>query len=295
MSPDSPSVPALGVGLFLMRGSEALFVLRSGAHGSGCWGLPGGRVEPGEMPEEAAARECWEEVGVRLEPRAIVVGPETDDRFPDGQHYRTRFCRADLPQGSVPWNREPDKQRALRWYDVRAMPAPLFLPILNLLREPSGPLFCHAGETTDPRLLRGCRMTDRSTPVDPKAALVREALEAGLVVAIGHRRFALTEPGSDAGPDPANPLAAVCVETMRRSGPPPGWKGAAGALVSFARPVWISLDAETDPEMARAVTDLWSRISDAEEGALRHSLEMGRNLGQGCDYPSADEGERPGP
>lgn len=38
----------------------------------GQWALPGGRIDPGESPEEAALRELWEEVGLRLQPDAVI-------------------------------------------------------------------------------------------------------------------------------------------------------------------------------------------------------------------------------
>ena len=34
---------------------------------AGFWELPGGQVEPGESPAEAAARELFEEVGVQVD------------------------------------------------------------------------------------------------------------------------------------------------------------------------------------------------------------------------------------
>jgi 8-oxo-dGTP pyrophosphatase MutT (NUDIX family) len=40
---------------------------------SGQWALPGGRIDEGESPEEAALRELHEEVGLRLEP-SVVLG-----------------------------------------------------------------------------------------------------------------------------------------------------------------------------------------------------------------------------
>ena len=52
--------------LLLTRRAEGL-----GNH-SGQWALPGGRIEPGETPQEAALREMAEEIGLLLAPESVL-------------------------------------------------------------------------------------------------------------------------------------------------------------------------------------------------------------------------------
>jgi len=56
---------------------EACFVITRRASGlrrhSGQWALPGGRLDPGETPVQAAVRELREEVGLEL-PEAAILG-----------------------------------------------------------------------------------------------------------------------------------------------------------------------------------------------------------------------------
>jgi 8-oxo-dGTP diphosphatase len=51
---------------FLLRDSEVLLIRKKKGFGAGKINGVGGRVEPGERPEEAAVREVFEEVGVRV-------------------------------------------------------------------------------------------------------------------------------------------------------------------------------------------------------------------------------------
>ena len=62
----TPATWSARAALLLTRRAEGL-----GSHG-GQWALPGGRIDPGETPEQAALRELAEEVGLQLEPDAVL-------------------------------------------------------------------------------------------------------------------------------------------------------------------------------------------------------------------------------
>ncbi|HLI14837.1 MAG TPA: NUDIX domain-containing protein [Acidimicrobiales bacterium] len=51
-------------GAVLVEGEALLLVRRRNPPGRGRWSLPGGRVEAGETPAQAAARELYEETGI---------------------------------------------------------------------------------------------------------------------------------------------------------------------------------------------------------------------------------------
>lgn len=67
---------AVAVVLLPDAGGRACFVLTRRAGGlrnhAGQWALPGGRIDAGETPEDAARRECAEEVGLVLAPSALL-------------------------------------------------------------------------------------------------------------------------------------------------------------------------------------------------------------------------------
>jgi 8-oxo-dGTP pyrophosphatase MutT (NUDIX family) len=50
--------------LFLRREQEVLLAMKKRGFGKGRWNGVGGKVELGETPEEAAKRECLEEINV---------------------------------------------------------------------------------------------------------------------------------------------------------------------------------------------------------------------------------------
>jgi 8-oxo-dGTP pyrophosphatase MutT (NUDIX family) len=75
--------PAAGVALF----DEGGRLLLAKHVDDGHWGTPGGGMEPGESPREAALREFEEEVGLRVEECELIDaygGPEFVIRYPSG-------------------------------------------------------------------------------------------------------------------------------------------------------------------------------------------------------------------
>lgn len=99
---------------------------------AGAWEFPGGKVEPGEDPDEAVVREVAEELGCRIEVTGQLAGKSTIR-----QGYTLRVALAALAEREpVPREREHD---ALRWLGPEELDEVRWLgpdvPFLAKLRE----------------------------------------------------------------------------------------------------------------------------------------------------------------
>ena len=64
--------PKLAATCVVERSEGVLFVQRAMPTGYGLWSLPGGYVDRGELVEDAAAREVFEETGLRVATRELI-------------------------------------------------------------------------------------------------------------------------------------------------------------------------------------------------------------------------------
>jgi 8-oxo-dGTP diphosphatase len=155
------------------RGRILLARRTEGRDLSGLWEFPGGKVEPGETPEAALARELREELGVRAIVGAAII--DVPQRYP---HKRLRLDVREIAS----WSGMPrglDGQ-ALAWVPPRKlvdypMP-PADRPVVAALLQPAEVLVTPTPGTDDAVWLQG----------------LRASIQAGV------RRVQLRAPGIDA-------------------------------------------------------------------------------------------------
>jgi 8-oxo-dGTP diphosphatase len=123
MQATAPATVLVAAAIVIERGRVLLTQRKRGTHLEGAWELPGGKVEPGEDPRDALARELREEIGVDAEVGDIVE--VTFHRYP-AKAVLLLFYRAARLAGSA----EP---RALdvadvRWAEIGELRDELFPP-----------------------------------------------------------------------------------------------------------------------------------------------------------------------
>jgi 8-oxo-dGTP diphosphatase len=122
--------PRVGVGVLGIRGDHVLLIRRAGGHGADTWAAPGGHLDPGEALDVGARRELAEELGLEVD-HVDLLGI-TSDVHPDGRHYVTvTFVAAVADDVEL----RPDAREVAeaRWFDLRDLPSPLFLPLQHLV------------------------------------------------------------------------------------------------------------------------------------------------------------------
>lgn len=99
--------PATVVGAAILNTGRVLAARRTTPpEAAGRWEFPGGKVEPGETPEQALVREVAEELGC-----TIAVDGWLDGRVPIGDKYELTVAVARIVEGEP----TPGEHDRVRW------------------------------------------------------------------------------------------------------------------------------------------------------------------------------------
>jgi len=115
-----PARYALSAVVYAERDGEILLLQRAeGSAMAGQWFLPGGFVEPGELPEEGARRELLEEGGVHIEGDLEIIG--CYPMYVYGYDMLQISYRGRVAAGEVTISHEHDGARWVKASDMRAL------------------------------------------------------------------------------------------------------------------------------------------------------------------------------
>lgn len=130
-----------GFGILVIREGKALFGRRhadsakadSELHGEGTWTLPGGKLHFGESFEHGGARELLEETGLQASDKDMKVFSLSNDMVSDA-HFVTIGMLCISAKGE-PQVMEPDEITEWNWFDLNALPKPLFFPSEKMIKN----------------------------------------------------------------------------------------------------------------------------------------------------------------
>lgn len=134
-----------GVAVVVTRGDKVLFGQRKNDDGSLCWQLPGGWLEPGETPEQAARREVREETGLELERLDFVA--LTNNRFSPEMHSISLYFEAKCAQTGAVTLAETDRCANWVWKPWSEVQEDCFLPLRLLKTTDYQPFSRDNGQT----------------------------------------------------------------------------------------------------------------------------------------------------
>lgn len=105
--------PTLAVSVAVVRDGRVLLVRRGREPSRGIWAFPGGRVEDGESPEEAARRELMEETALSAGPMAPYRRVAIEAAAPGAPSFDLTVFAADWAEGVL---QAADDAEAAGWF-----------------------------------------------------------------------------------------------------------------------------------------------------------------------------------
>jgi 8-oxo-dGTP diphosphatase len=124
----------LGCGVAVFRDGRILLAQRihPDKPGYGLWAMPGGTIEEGETPEQAADREVTEETGLQVVRLERLPDWHWTDLWNPLHPWLTLYFMATVERGD-PVQTEPEKQGPWGWYSPKDLPRPLWAGIEGAL------------------------------------------------------------------------------------------------------------------------------------------------------------------
>lgn len=123
--------------LFYRQGEEGLETLllkrRNTGFKDGMYSLVAGKLDGGEEVKAAAAREAWEEAGVKLDSGELEVAGVYHRLNTDSEWFD--FFLVVRRWDGEPYNKEPHKCEELTWFPVNRLPDTVIPYIRNALEK----------------------------------------------------------------------------------------------------------------------------------------------------------------
>lgn len=132
--------PILMVGAAILIVDDQNRLLLMKRSDSGCWGPPGGATEPGEVVEEAARRETFEETSLQVGEMSlfgVFSGPELYYKYPNGDEVYnvTIVYMSHDVSGDIHLNEEHTEWRWFNSSDIPKNISPPIIPVIEKFKQ----------------------------------------------------------------------------------------------------------------------------------------------------------------